>query len=92
MRKPHPYENNPNNNSDPYMVAALISNLVTERNPIQAIVGDFSRMLGVLANLGKTRQVAQQRIEQLQAQVSRVEGQIEGVNPKTTGNRFDRLR
>lgn len=81
-----------NQETDPYMYAAALNSFMVERNPIQVLVGDVARMIGVVANLGKTRKVAQQRIDQLQAQVQKVEQDIAHVNPKTVGNRLDKLR
>lgn len=82
----------PNQETDPYMYAAALNSFMVERNPIQILVGDVARMIGVVMNLGKTRKMAQQRIDQLQAQVHKVERDITHVNPKTVGNRLDKLR
>ncbi len=81
---------NPQNTADAYTYANMLSRM--NRNPIEVIVGDLSRMVNVIANLGKNRKLAQARIEQLQDRVNRVEAYIEMVNPKTTGNRLDKLR
>lgn len=78
--------------SDPYMVANTLGSLMSERNPIQAMVGDITRMISVIANLNKNRQAAQTRIDQLQLQVSKVKDAMSSSTQKPTGNRFDRLR
>lgn len=77
---------------DPYLYAASLNSFMTERNPVQILVGDVGRMIKTIANLGKNRKVAQQRIQQLQAQVHKVESDIAQGNPKTVGNRLDKLR
>lgn len=77
---------------DPYLYAASLNSFMTERNPIQILVGDMGRMIQTLANLGKNRKMAQQRIQMLQAQVEKVEGDIARGNPKTVGTRLDKLR
>lgn len=78
--------------TDPYMYAAALNSFMVERNPIQVLVGDVAHMLNVVMNLGKTRKMAQQRIDQIQAQVRKVEHDIAYVNPKMVGNRLDKLR
>ncbi|MCE3234934.1 MAG: hypothetical protein K0Q50_1114 [Vampirovibrio sp.] len=77
---------------DPFMVASIVNAFITDRNPIQVLVGDVAHMLNVVANLGKNRKLAQSRIEQLQQQVAKVEKNIASVNPKEAGNRLDKLR
>ena len=77
---------------DPYLYAASLNSFMTERNPIQILVGDMGRMIHTVANLGKNRKMAQQRIQQLQAQVDKVEGDIAQGNPKIVGTRLDKLR
>lgn len=81
-----------NQPTDPYLYAAAMNSFIVERNPIQVLVGDVARMIKVVANLGKTRKLAQQRIDQLQSQVEKVERNIEHVNPKSLGTRLDKLR
>ncbi len=81
-----------NPQTDPFMVASALNSLLGEKNPVQVVVGDLVRMVQVVANLGKTRKLAQQRIEQLQAQVEKVEGNIAHVNPQSMGTRLDKLR
>lgn len=77
---------------DPFMVASILNAFITDRNPIQVLVGDVAHMLNVVANLGKNRKLAQMRIEQLQQQVNKVESNIASVNPKEAGTRLDKLR
>lgn len=77
---------------DPFMYASILNAFITDRNPIQVLVGDVAHMFKVVTNLGKNRKLAQIRIEQLQQQVSKVENNMASVNPKTTGNRLDKLR
>jgi hypothetical protein len=77
---------------DPFIYASILNAFITDRNPIQILVGDFTHMFKVITNLGKNRHLAQMRIEQLQDQVSKVEGSIASVNPKKMGNRLDKLR
>ncbi len=83
---------NPPPQNDSNMTASLLNGYLTDRNPFQALVGDVGHMINVIANLGKTRKVAQMRIEQLQQQASKVEFYIDAGNPKTAGTRIDRLR
>lgn len=85
--KPQPYRQ-----ADSLVYANVLGSMLQERNPIEAIVGDISRMLKVIANLNSTRKLAQARINQLQNQVAKVESEIAAVNPHFTGTRFDRLR
>lgn len=87
---------NPNNQrprqGDPFIVASLMGSYLNDRNPIQVLTGEITRMVSIVANLNKTREMAQKRIDQLQEQVNQVEANIQQINPKTAGNRFDRLR
>ena len=78
--------------TDPYLYAASLNSFMVERNPIQILVGDVTHMIKVVANLGKTRKLAQQRIDQLQAQVEKVERNIAHVNPQSIGTRLDKMR
>lgn len=77
---------------DPYLYAASLNSFMTERNPVQILVGDMGRMIQTVVNLGKNRKIAQQRIQQLQAQVDKVESDIAQGNPKSVGTRLDKLR
>lgn len=79
-------------NTDAILYASAVNNLMIERNPFQAIVGDLQHMVKVLANLGKTRKIAAQRIEQLERQLATVEQQIASVNPQAGGQRLNKLR
>jgi len=83
---------NANPNSDALLYASALNNLMTERNPIQTIVGDLQHMVKVLTSLGKTRKIASQRIEQLEKQLATVEQQIASVNPQIYGQRLNKLR
>lgn len=74
------------------MYASILSAFMTDRNPVQILVGDIAHMVKVITNLGKNRKLAQQRIDQLQQQVDKVEGDIASVNPKNAGNRLDKMR
>lgn len=92
---PHPPRPTPGKTAlpaDPVVYAGIVDAFLHDRNPIQLLVGDMQRMLSVLLNLGKNRDLAQQRIQQLQEQISRVESQINTVNPQTSGQRLNRLR
>lgn len=84
--------NQNNHNQDPFMVASILNSFMTDRNPIQVLVGDIGHMLKVVANLGRNRKMAQLRIEQLQDQITRVEGSMKAYTPKSTGSRLDKLR
>ena len=81
-----------NQPADPLMVASSLNSLMTDRNPLQVLVGEMLHMVKVITNLGKNRKLAQTRIEQLQAQMEKVERNMATVNPKTSGNRLDKLR
>jgi len=85
---PHPGNQNP----DPFIYATLLNAFITDRNPLQILVGDIAHMVKVITNLGKNRKLAQMRIDQLQQQIDKVEGDIATVNPKSTGNRLDKMR
>lgn len=74
------------------MTASILNSFITDRNPIQVLVGDISHMISVLANLKKNRQLAQLRIDQLQQQVEKVEHSMATVNPQTVGTRLNKLR
>lgn len=78
--------------SDPFLYAASLNSFITERNPFQVLTGDLLHLIKTIANLGKNRKIAQQRIEHLQTQVEKVESNIAHVNPKIIGNRLDKLR
>ena len=80
------------NSQDPFMVASILNSFMTDRNPIQVLVGDIGHMFKVVANLGKNRKMAQLRIEQLQDQIAKVEGSMKSYTPKSTGSRLDKLR
>ncbi len=77
---------------DPFMVASTLNSFITDRNPFQVLVGDIGHMFHVMANLSKNRKLAQERIEQLQQQVEKVEGNIAAINPQTNGTRLNKLR
>lgn len=77
---------------DPFMMASAINSFVVERNPIKVLVGDIAHTIKVVANLGKTRKLAQRRIDQLQSQMEKVEQNIAHVHPKAIGNRLDKMR
>lgn len=79
-------------NADPLMYASALNNLMIERNPIQTIVGDLHHMFKVITNLGKTRKMAQMRIEQLEQQLTTVQQQMATVHPQIGGQRFNKLR
>ena len=81
-----------NRNPDALLYASAMSNLMNERNPFQAIVGDLQHMVKVLTNLGKTRKMAALRIQQLEKQLASIEGQMASVNPQTGGQRLNKLR
>jgi uncharacterized protein involved in exopolysaccharide biosynthesis len=83
---------NTHSNADAILYASALDNLIAERNPIQAIVGDIQHMVKVLTNLGQTRKIAAARIEQLEKQVESIEQQIASVNPQVYGQRFNKLR
>ena len=84
--------NDPRPHQDPFMVASILNAFMTDRNPIQVMVGDIGHMINVVANLGKTRKLAQMRIDQLQQQVDKVEHNIATINPQTVGTRLNKLR
>lgn len=81
-----------NTSNDPYIYASILGSYVEDRNPLQIIVGDIQRMVNVVVNIGKTRKAAQMKIDQIQAQVTRMESHMAEVHPKTTGHRIDKLR
>jgi hypothetical protein len=88
-------ERQPNRNDeyhDPFMYASILNAFMTDRNPIQVLVGDVGHMIKVVTNLGKTRKMAQTKIEKLQQQVAKVENSMASANPKTMGTRLDKLR
>jgi hypothetical protein len=78
--------------SDPFVYAGILGSFIQDRNPIQALVGDMGRMVRVLANLRKSRQLARMRITQLQEQVQRVEAHMADATQGPAGSRFDRTR
>jgi hypothetical protein len=89
MPNPHdPQESEP----DPFIYANMMNGFMMDRNPLQTIWGDFSRMVLVMANLGKTRKLAQLRLEHLQQQLAKVEEDIASVNPQHMGTRLNKLR
>ena len=92
MMDRHSPPNPRNQNPDPFIYATLLNAFITDRNPLQILVGDIAHMVKVITNLGKNRKLAQMRIDQLQQQIDKVEGDIATVNPKNTGNRLDKLR
>lgn len=85
-----PLSNEPE--TDPFIYANMLNGLMTDRNPLQTIWGDISRMVQVLASLGKTRKLAQLRLEHLQHQIAKVEHDMATVNPQHTGTRLDKMR
>jgi len=84
--------NRNNEYNDPFMYATILNAFMTDRNPMQVLAGDIGHMIKVVANLGKTRKMAQMKIEQLQQQMAKVEDNIASVNPSTVGNRLNKLR
>jgi hypothetical protein len=87
-----PSKNQTEHHPDPFMTASILNSFMTDRNPIQVLVGDIGHMIKVVTNLKKTRQLAQMRIDQLQQQVEKVEHNIATVNPQTVGTRLNKLR
>ena len=76
--------------NDAFTYASMLNR--QERNPIQLIVGDISRMWNVLGNLHKNRKIAQARINQLEDRVAKVEAEIASVNPSVDGMRLNKFR
>jgi hypothetical protein len=77
----------PEPETDPFIYASMLN-----RNPLLSIWGDISRMVQVMTNLGKTRKLAQLRIEHLQHQIEKVEQDMATVNPQHVGTRLNKLR
>lgn len=88
---PNP-KNPQNQETDPYIYANILNGLMQERNPLQSIWGDIHRMTQFMINLGKTRKMAQQRLEILNQQIAKVEQDMSSVNPPTAGTRLNKLR
>jgi len=85
-------KNPQNQETDPYIYANILNGLIQERNPLQSIWGDIHRMTQFMINLGKTRKMAQQRLEILNQQIAKVEEDMNSVNPTSVGNRLNKLR
>jgi len=85
-------KNPQNQETDPYIYANILNGLIQERNPLQSIWGDIHRMTQFMINLGKTRKMAQQRLEILNQQIAKVEEDMKSVNPTSVGNRLNKLR
>ncbi|WP_373531980.1 hypothetical protein [Vampirovibrio sp.] len=92
MEPPSKKSNPSPQSTDPFLYAASLNSFITERNPFQVLTGDMLHLIKTVVNLGKNRKIAQQRIDQMQAQVEKVEGDIAYVNPKSMGNRLDKFR
>ncbi len=63
-----------------------------DRNPLQNIWTDLTRMVMTIVTLGKTRKLAQQRLEQLNQKIIQIEQDMTSVNPPQEGTRFNKLR
>jgi len=89
-----PNANDPNNPhpTDPYIYASILNGKMQEQNPLLAMWGDIARMTGFMLNLGKTRKMAQQRLEIMNQQIAKVEHDMASVNPPQVGQRLDKLR
>ena len=81
-----------NEETDPYIYANILNGFMQDRNPLQNMWGDLGRMAQFMANLGKNRKMAQERIEKLNAQRAKVEQDMATVNPTQIGTRLNKLR
>ena len=77
---------------DPSIYASSLSGLMMDRNPLQNIWTDLTRMVMTIVTLGKTRKLAQQRLEQLNQKIIQIEQDMTSVNPPQEGTRFNKLR
>lgn len=88
-----PNPNHPQDqDTDPYIYANILNGLIQERNPLQAMWGDIGRMTSFMINLGKTRKMAQDKLETLNQQIAKVEHDMSTVNPPQVGTRLNKLR
>ena len=77
---------------DPSLYASSLNGLMMDRNPLQSIWADLTRMVMAIATLGKTRKLAQLRLEQINQKITQIEVDIASVNPPQEGTRFNKLR
>lgn len=91
---PHPNDPNTpqNQDADPYIYANILNGMMQERNPLLAMWGDIGRMTSFMINLGKTRQMAKERLEIMNQQIAKVEHDMSTVNPPQVGTRLNKLR
>lgn len=75
---------------DPYLVASALSG--NGQNPFQAFAGELTQKITALFTMRKNMQAAETRLDQMKAQIERVEGQIAEVNHTDTGQRLNKLR
>lgn len=77
---------------DPDVYASILSALLAEKNPLRLLTGDLARMLDELLHIGRKRQHAEQHLARLQHQLDRMESGFARVNPKTIGQRLNKVR
>ena len=56
-----------------YNFTGLINNVLTERNPLQAIAGDLKRMFGTMGNINRNMKAAKWKVEKIQDRIERIE-------------------
>lgn len=89
QKQPNPPSGQP---EDPRVYAGIISNFLTERNPVEAIAGDIARMFGVVINLNRNIRASRQRVQSLQERIDRTERMIADSYPPQYGTRLDKSR